>query len=115
MSMSKKSNSDNVPSVKIVGVGSAGSNVVNSLVTSGLGGAEFIAIDTDEDTLSVSRADVKIQIDAKPVKGQNAVSNPDTRTIISEESRNIIAKTLDNTDVVLLIAGLERNNNLGGN
>jgi cell division GTPase FtsZ len=53
---------DNVVNIKVVGVGGAGNNVVNRMVDSGTKGVEFIAINTDRQVLSVSKADQKLQI-----------------------------------------------------
>ena len=48
---------DNVVTIKVVGVGGAGNNVVNRMVKSGTQGVEFIAINTDKQALAVSNAD----------------------------------------------------------
>jgi cell division GTPase FtsZ len=56
---------DNVVNIKVVGVGGAGNNVVNRMVDSGTKGVEFIAINTDKQVLSVSKADQKLQIGEK--------------------------------------------------
>ena len=53
---------ENVVTLKVIGVGGAGNNVVNRMVKSGTQGVEFIAVNTDKQALSVSNADQKIQI-----------------------------------------------------
>ena len=97
---------DNVVTIKVVGVGGAGNNVVNRMVKSGTQGVEFIAINTDKQALAVSSADQKIQIGEKLTHGQGAGSDPDIGKRAAEESRTAIAEALENTDMVFLTAGM---------
>ena len=97
---------ENVVTLKVVGVGGAGNNVVNRMVKSGTQGVEFIAINTDKQALSVSNADQKIQIGEKMTHGQGAGSDPEIGKRSAEESRNDIAKALENADMVFITAGM---------
>ena len=97
---------ENVVNIKVVGVGGAGNNVVNRLVKSGTQGVEFIAVNTDKQALAVSNADQKIQIGEKTTRGQGAGSNPDVGKRSAEESRNNIAKALENADMVFVTCGM---------
>ena len=97
---------ENVVTLKVIGVGGAGNNVVNRMVKSGTQGVEFIAINTDKQALSVSNADQKIQIGEKMTHGQGAGSYPDIGKRSAEESRNDIAKALENADMVFITAGM---------
>ena len=97
---------DNVVTIKVVGLGGAGNNVVNRMVKNGTQGAEFIAVNTDKPALAVSEADQKIQIGEKLTHGQGAGANPDIGKKAAEESRNNIAKALENADMVFLAAGM---------
>ena len=106
MSFQLENGPDNVVSIKVVGVGGAGNNVVNRMVKSGTKGVEFIAVNTDKQALSVSSATEKIQIGEKLTKGQGAGSNPEVGKRSAEESRNNIAKCFDNTDMVFITAGM---------
>ena len=63
---------DSVVNIKVIGVGGGGNNAVNRMVTSGLQGVEFIAINTDKQALNRSEASVKIQVGTKLTKGQGA-------------------------------------------
>ena len=92
--------------MKVVGVGGAGNNVVNRMVKSGTQGVEFIAVNTDKQALSVSNADQKIQIGEKMTHGQGAGSDPEIGKRSAEESRNDIAKALENADMVFITAGM---------
>ena len=97
---------ENVVTLKVVGIGGAGGNVVNRMVSAGTSGAEFIAINTDRQALSMSTADQKIQIGEKLTHGQGAGSDPAVGGKAAEESRNEIAKALEGTDMVFITAGM---------
>ena len=97
---------ENVVTIKVVGVGGAGNNVVNRMVKSGTQGVEFIAINTDKQALSVSNADQKIQIGEKMTRGQGAGSDPEIGKRSAEESRNNIAKAIEDADMVFITAGM---------
>ena len=97
---------ENVVTLKVVGIGGAGGNVVNRMVGSGTNGVEFIAVNTDKQALSMSTADQKIQIGEKLTHGQGAGSDPAVGGKAAEESRNEIAKALEGTDMVFITAGM---------
>ena len=85
---------ENVVTIKVIGVGGAGNNVVNRMVKDGTQGVEFIAINTDKQALAISNADQKIQIGEKITKGQGAGSDPEIGRRAAEESRNAITAVL---------------------
>ena len=97
---------ENVVTLKVVGIGGAGGNVVNRMVSSGTTGVEFIAVNTDKQALSMSTADQKIQIGEKLTHGQGAGSDPSVGEKAAEESRNEVAKALEGTDMVFITAGM---------
>jgi len=97
---------ENVVTIKVLGVGGAGNNVVNRMVRAGTQGVEFIAINTDRQSLAVSNADQKIQIGEKMTRGQGAGSDPEIGKRSAEESRNAIAKAVENADMVFITAGM---------
>ena len=102
----KDAGPENVVTIKVVGVGGAGNNVVNRMVKAGTQGVEFIAINTDKQALSVSNADQKIQIGEKITRGQGAGSDPEIGKRAAEESRNSISTVLENADMVFITAGM---------
>ena len=106
MSFSLESGPDNVVVLKVCGVGGAGNNVVNRMVAAGTQGVEFVAVNTDKPALAVSHADVKVQIGEKLTMGQGAGSNPEIGKKAAEESRNNIAKVIENTDMVFIASGM---------
>lgn len=97
---------DQFAQIKVVGVGGAGSNAVNRMISSGLKGVEFIAINTDKQALYLSKANTKIQIGDKLTKGLGAGSNPEIGEKAAEESREEIAQALKGSDMVFVTAGM---------
>ena len=97
---------ENVVTIKVVGVGGAGNNVVNRMVKAGTQGVEFVAINTDRQALAVSNADQKLQIGEKMTRGQGAGSDPEIGKRSAEESRNNIAKAVEDADMVFITAGM---------
>ena len=97
---------ENVVTIKVVGVGGAGNNVVNRMVRAGTQGVEFIAINTDKQALSISNANQKLQIGEKMTHGQGAGSDPEVGKRSAEESRNNIAKAIEDADMVFITAGM---------
>ena len=97
---------DSVVNIKVVGVGGGGNNVVNRMVKTGTKGVDFIAVNTDKQALAVSSATYKIQIGEKLTHGQGAGSDPEVGRKSAEESRNQIAKALEDTDMVFITAGM---------
>ena len=106
MDFMAESGPENVVTIKVIGVGGAGNNVVNRMVKSGTQGVEFVAINTDKQALAISNADQKIQIGEKVTRGQGAGSDPEVGKRAAEESRNNIAKIVENTDMVFVTAGM---------
>jgi len=106
MSFTLETGPENVVTIKVVGVGGAGNNVVNRMVSSGTTGVEFIAVNTDKQALAASAADQKIQIGEKITHGQGAGSDPEIGKKSAEESRNSIAKCLEDADMVFITAGM---------
>ena len=97
---------ENVVSIKVIGVGGGGNNVVNRMVTDGIKGVDFVAVNTDKQALNSSAASYKIQIGEKLTGGKGAGSNPEVGRKAAEESRNQLAKALEETDMVFVTAGM---------
>ena len=95
---------ENVVKIKVIGVGGGGNNVVNRMVRTGARGVDFVAVNTDKQALNVSAATDKIQIGEKLTHGQGAGSDPEVGRKSAEESRNQIAKALEDTDMVFITA-----------
>lgn len=78
---------DNVVTIKVLGIGGGGTNVINRMINAGVRGVEFVAVNTDKQALSISNATYKIQIGEKLTKGQGAGSNPEIGRKSAEENR----------------------------
>lgn len=97
---------DNVVNIKVVGIGGGGNNAVNRMISSGIQGVEFIAINTDKQALQYSGAPTKIQIGEKITKGQGAGSDPMRGQKAAEESKDEIASALEGAHMVFITAGM---------
>lgn len=92
--------------IKVIGVGGGGNNAVNRMISAGLRGVEFIAINTDKQALFTSKANTKIQIGDKLTKGLGAGANPEIGKKAAEESKDEIAQAIKGSDMVFITAGM---------
>lgn len=92
--------------IKVVGVGGAGNNAVNRMISTGLRGVEFVAINTDAQALTMSLSNNRIQIGAKLTKGLGAGGNPEIGQKAAEESRDEIVESIKGADMVFVTAGM---------
>ncbi len=92
--------------IKVVGVGGGGNNAVNCMVSSGVQGVEFIAINTDAEVLEESLAPVRLQIGRKATEGKGAGARPEVGEKAAEENRDEIKAALDGADMVFIAAGM---------
>jgi cell division protein FtsZ len=100
--------------IKVVGVGGGGSNAVNRMISAGLRGVEFIAINTDAQALALSNADKKIHIGAKLTKGLGAGGDPEIGRQAAEESREDLTEALEGADMIFVTAGMGGGTGTGG-
>ncbi len=98
--------SDRNALIRVIGVGGGGCNAVNNMIRSGLNGVEFIAANTDAQSLRHSLADTKIQIGPQQTKGLGAGSNPEVGRLAANEDYEIIRDALEGSDMVFVTAGL---------
>ncbi len=92
--------------IKVIGIGGGGSNAVNRMIDAGLKGITFIAINTDKQALSLSKAETKIQIGEKLTKGLGAGANPEVGQKAAEENIEDLSKFLSGSDMVFITAGM---------
>ena len=97
---------ERVVKIKVIGVGGAGNNVINRMIESGVGGVDFIVVNTDKQDLNKSICKNKVQIGEKLTGGMGAGSKPEIGKKSAEESRAQIAKILEGTDMVFITAGM---------
>lgn len=105
---------DVVVSIKVIGVGGGGSNAVNRMITTGVRGVEFIAVNTDRQALRISNATYKVQVGEKQTKGLGAGSDPEVGRKAAEESRDALKKVLEGADMVFITAGMGGGTGTGG-
>lgn len=92
--------------IKVVGVGGAGNNAVNSMIDAKVNSAKYVAVNTDLMDLGTSKAEVRIQIGDKYTKGQGAGADPEKGQKSAEESRHAIAEVIKDADLVFIAAGM---------
>ena len=97
---------DGTATIKVIGVGGAGNNAVNRMIEAGIKGVDFIAVNTDRQALTKSKAGTKIQIGEKITRGLGAGANPDIGAQSAEENKSEIAETLRGADMVFVTAGM---------
>lgn len=92
--------------IKVIGVGGAGCNAVSRMIQEGLGGVEFIAINTDAQALFLCDADQRIHIGSQVTRGLGAGSAPEIGRKAVEENADEVLKALEGADMVFITAGM---------
>src|SRR6187397_2369083 len=100
--------------IKVVGVGGGGTNAVNRMIDAGLKGVEFIAVNTDNQALQMTDADIKLNIGSELTKGLGAGANPEVGFAAAEESHDEIKESLKGADMVFVTAGEGGGTGTGG-
>src|ERR671910_1720859 len=100
--------------IKVVGVGGGGTNAVNRMVDAGLGGVEFIAVNTDAQALLMADADVKIHIGSAATRGLGAGADPAVGHAAAQESRDELKEALKGADMIFVTAGEGGGTGTGG-
>ncbi|MCP3899445.1 MAG: cell division protein FtsZ, partial [Desulfobacteraceae bacterium] len=90
---------------KVIGVGGAGGNAVNNMISAGLKGVEFIVANTDAQALNNSKADTKIQLGPQLTQGLGAGANPDVGREAARENIDEIRDALQGSHMVFITAG----------
>ena len=102
-----KSNDEKTPArILVIGVGGAGNNAVNRMIDENVEGVELIAINTDKQALSLSRATPKIQIGEKLTKGLGAGAKPEIGASAVEENREEISDIIKDANMVFVTCGM---------
>jgi cell division protein FtsZ len=94
------------PAVKIIGVGSAGVAMLNTLNDGDFAGAGLVAINTDATSLAASCAPVKIQLETKLLRGLGTGGDPERGRAIAEEQYATLKTACEGADVVFVVTGL---------
>lgn len=100
--------------IKVIGIGGAGGNAVNTMISYNLRGVDFIAANTDAQALGASASAVRIQLGAEVTKGLGAGSDPDIGRQAALETREMLRESLQGSDMVFITAGLGGGTGTGG-
>ncbi|MFA9433416.1 MAG: cell division protein FtsZ [Deltaproteobacteria bacterium] len=106
--------SDNGATIKVIGIGGGGGNAINNMINASLVGVDFIAANTDAQSLEVSKAHTKLQLGVNITKGLGAGANPEIGRSAALEDADQIRQALDGTDMVFVTAGLGGGTGTGG-
>lgn len=100
--------------IRIVGIGGAGCNAINTMISAGLTGVDFIAANTDAQALRVNSASTKIQVGGALTKGLGAGADPDVGKRATVESEDEMRGYLADSDMVFVTAGMGGGTGTGG-
>ncbi len=92
--------------IRVIGVGGGGGNAVNNMIRSGLSGVEFIAANTDAQSLQHNLSEVKLQLGSQQTKGLGAGADPEIGRIAANEDYDNVRDALEGSDMVFITAGL---------
>ncbi|HYF25078.1 MAG TPA: cell division protein FtsZ, partial [Baekduia sp.] len=93
------------PVIRVVGVGGAGVNAVNRMVEAGVAGVEFLAVNTDLQSLQSSTADITLHIGPHVTRGLGAGSDPELGRQAAMEEYDKLKALLKGSDMVFIAAG----------
>ena len=94
------------PRITVFGVGGAGGNAVNNMISAGLQGVDFVVANTDAQALTMSKAERIIQMGAQVTEGLGAGSQPDVGRAAAEEVMDEIRDHLSGAHMVFVTAGM---------
>jgi cell division protein FtsZ len=100
--------------IQIIGLGGAGSNLLNQIITDGLGGSTAVAMNTDSEALTKSLAPQKIQLGVETTRGLGTGGDPEMGCTATEEAMEPIRQMLEGADVVFICVGLGGGTGSGG-
>lgn len=92
--------------IKVVGVGGGGGNAIQHMISAGLGGVEFIVMNTDLQALTPSGADIRVQLGVELTKGLGAGSNPEIGYQSALENIEQIREAIIGADIVFIAVGM---------
>lgn len=100
--------------IKVIGIGGAGGNAVNTMISHNLRGVDFMVANTDAKSLGASLSPLKIQLGAEVTKGLGAGSYPEVGKRAALESKDMLREHLAGADMVFIAAGLGGGTGTGG-
>lgn len=100
------SSSEEIAKICVIGVGGGGSNTVNRMISAGVKGVDYVAINTDMQALKSSKADRKIQIGKQLTSGLGAGADPSVGQKAAEENREELTNLIKNYNMCFITAGM---------
>jgi len=97
---------DNQATIKVLGVGGAGCNAVNRMISEGVMGVHFVALNTDAQALALSQAPTRMQIGETLTRGLGAGGDPSVGEAAAKESERQIQEILEGSDMIFITAGM---------
>lgn len=94
------------PKILVIGVGGGGNNAVDRMIDAGLSGVTFAAINTDQAVLQNSKAEIKLQIGEKILKGYGAGADPSLGEAAAIENEDNIKEIISEMDMVIITCGM---------
>jgi len=92
--------------IKVVGVGGGGCNAVDRMIDEGLQGVEFVAVNTDAQSLMLSKASLRVRVGEKLTRGLGSGGDPETGRKATEESAEELYRVLKDSDMVFITGGM---------
>ena len=96
----------NSPNIYVLGVGGAGGNAINNMITTDMTGVNFLSCNTDAQAIRGNLADQKIQLGSSLTEGLGAGAKPEVGRAAAEESLDEVMQHLDNANMVFITAGM---------
>src|SRR5512136_1964761 len=104
--MAKSSFVQGPAKIKVIGLGGGGSNAITRMVRDEIRGVEFIAMNTDAQSLAITEAPVRFQLGERLTKGLGAGGDPAIGMRAAEENRDELAQLIAGADMVFVTAGM---------
>ena len=104
--MQRATDLDSLAVIRVIGVGGGGSNAVDRMISAGLGGVEFIAMNTDAQALLLSSAPSRLRIGESLTRGLGAGGDPEIGAKAADESIDQIFNVVKGADMVFVTAGM---------
>ncbi len=106
LSVPGRSVEENLPCIKVIGVGGAGGNAIDNMLTGGMSGVDFLICNTDAQALLKSRCEQRLQLGEELTQGMGAGCSPALGQQAAEESSDEIRAYLQGAQMVFLAAGM---------
>jgi len=92
--------------IKVFGVGGAGGNAISNMIAAGLRGVDFIAANTDKQSLDLNAATAKLQMGANLTHGLGAGADPEKGALAAEENVETLRAATEGADMIFITAGM---------